>query len=175
VFVEFHARSAFTFLQGASQPEELVEVAASYDQPGIAVLDRDGVYGSVRQHLAATKLCIRAHIGAEITCADGTIYPLLCETQQGYRNLCTLTTRLKMRAAKGEGAATREEIAEHADGLVCLGGADGAPSLETALLIFGKDRVYAELQRHMRREQEARNQHTIELAGRMKIPLLATC
>jgi error-prone DNA polymerase len=174
VFVEFHARSAFTFLQGASQPEELVEVAASYDQPGIAVLDRDGVYGSVRQHLAAKKLGLRAHIGAEITCTDGTVYPLICETQQGYRNLCTLTTRLKMRAAKGEGAATREEIAGHSDGLVCLAGAEGGPSLETAFLIFGKDHVYAELQRHMRREQEARNQHTIELAGRMKIPLLAT-
>lgn len=174
MFVEFHARSAFTFLQGASQPEELVEVAASYGQPGIAVLDRDGVYGSVRQHLAAKKLGLRAHIGAEITCVDGTIYPLLCETQKGYRNLCTLTTRLKLRAAKGEGAATREEIAGHSDGLVCLAGAEGGPSLESALLIFGKDHVYAELQRHMRREQEARNQHTIELAGRMKIPLLAT-
>ena len=174
MFVEFHARSAFTFLQGASQPEELVEVAASYDQPAIAVLDRDGVYGSVRQHLAASKLGIRSHIGAEITCVDGTVYPLLCETQTGYRNLCTLTTRLKMRAAKGEGSATCEEIAEHADGLVCLAGADGAPSLETAYLIFGKDHVYAELQRHMRREQEARNQDTIERAGRMKIPLLAT-
>ena len=145
VFVEFHARSAFTFLQGASQPEELVEVAASYGQPGIAVLDRDGVYGSVRQHLAAKKLGLRAHIGAEITCTDNTVYPLLCESQKGYQNLCRLTTRLKMRAAKGEGAATREEIAEHSEGLICLAGAQGGPALETAFLIFGKDGVYAEL------------------------------
>ena len=122
------------FLQGASQPEELVEVAASYDQPGIGVLDRDGVYGSVRQHLAAKKLGIRAHIGAEITCTDGTIYPLLCETQTGLpESLPALTTRLKMRAAKGEGAATREEIAEYSEGLVCLAGAEGGPALDNGI------------------------------------------
>ena len=174
MFVEFHARSAFSFLRGASQPEELVEVAASYDQPGIGVLDRDGVYGSVRQHLAAKKLGLRAHIGAEVSCTDGTVYPLLCESQAGYQNLCRLTTLLKMRAAKGEGAATREEIAEYSAGLICLAGAEGGPSLESAFLIFGKDCVFAELQRHLQREQEARNQHIIDTAGRLKIPLLAT-
>jgi error-prone DNA polymerase len=174
VYVELHARSAFSFLQAASQPEELVEVAASYNQRGIGVLDRNGVYGSVRQHLAAKKLDLRAHIGAEIACTDGSFYPLLCESQKGYRNLCHLTTRLKMRAAKGEGAATAEEIAEFSAGLVCLAGAEGGPDLEKAILIFGRDHVYAELQRHRNREQEARNQHVMEMAGRLKVPLLAT-
>jgi error-prone DNA polymerase len=174
VYVEFHARSAFSFLEGASLPEELVEVAASFDQPAIAMLDRNGVYGSVRQHLAAKKLSLKAHIGSEITCTDGTSYPLLCESAKGYQNLCRLVTRLKMRAAKGEGAATVEEIAEYSEGLICLAGAEGGPELEKAFLIFGKDRVYAELQRHLHREQEARNQHVIDMAGRLKIPLLAT-
>jgi error-prone DNA polymerase len=174
VYVELHARSAFSFLQGASQPEELVEVAASFDQPAIAVLDRNGIYGSVRQHLAAKKLKLQAHIGAEIACTDGAYYPLLCESQKGYRNLCQLTTQLKMRAAKGEGAATVEEIAEFSEGLVCLAGAEGGPDLDKAFLIFGKDHVYAELQRHMHREQEVRNQHVIELAARLNVPLLAT-
>ena len=152
----------------------MVETAAKLDQPAIAVLDRDGVYGSVRQYLAARKLGIRAHIGAEVSCTDGTLYPLLCETRAGYANLSRLITRLKLRAAKGEGAATPEEIAEYSDGLICLAGADGGPALESAFLIFGKDRTYAELQRHLRREGEARNQHTIELAGRLGLPLLAT-
>ena len=174
MYVELHARSAFSFLQGASQPEELVEVAASFNQSAIGVLDRNGVYGSVRQHIAAKKLNIKAHIGAEIACTDGAHYPLLCESQTGYRNLCQLTTRLKMRAAKGEGAATFEEIAEFSEGLVCLAGAEGGPDLDKAFLIFGKDHTYAELQRHMHREQEARNQHVIELAGRLNVPLLAT-
>src|SRR3954453_20265562 len=80
VYVEFHAKSAFSFLRGGSQPEELVEVARSLEQRGIAILDRDGVYGSVRQHLAAKKLGIQAHIGAEVSCTDGSVYPLLCET-----------------------------------------------------------------------------------------------
>jgi error-prone DNA polymerase len=174
VFIEFHARSAFSFLEGASQPEELVEVAARLDQPAIAVLDRNGVYGSVRQYLAAKKLGLQAHIGAEVACTDGAWYPLLCESQAGYQNLCRLITRLKMRAPKGEGSATPEDIAEFSTGLVCLAGAEGGPELEKAFLIFGRNNVYAELQRHLSREQEVRNQHVIDLAGRLQVPLLAT-
>jgi error-prone DNA polymerase len=174
MFVELHARSAFSFLQSGSLPEELVEVAASLNQPAIAVLDRDGVYGSVRQHLAAKKLGLRAHIGSEITCTDGTQYPLLCESQKGYQNLCRLITRLKLRAKKGDGAATPEEIAEFSEGLVCLAGAEGGPPIESAFLIFGKHRTYAELQRHMHRGQEARNQHIVDTAERLGVPLIAT-
>jgi error-prone DNA polymerase len=174
MFVELHGRSAFSFLQSGSVPEEMVEVAASLDYPAIGILDRDGVYGSVRQHLAAKKLGLRAHIGAEITCADGAHYPLLCETQKGYQNLCRLITRLKLRAKKGEGAATPEEMAEFSEGLICLAGADGGPPLESAFLLFGKHHTYAELQRHMHREQEARNQHIVEMAGRLGIPIVAT-
>jgi error-prone DNA polymerase len=174
VYVELHARSAFSFLEGASLPEELVEVAASLDQPAIGLLDRNGVYGSVRQHLAAKKLNLKAHIGAEVACNDGTSFPLLCESATGYQNLCRLITRLKMRAPKGEGSATAQEIAEFSEGLICLAGAEGGPELDKAFLIFGRDRVYAELQRNLCREQEARNQHVIDLAGRLQIPLLAT-
>lgn len=169
-----HARSAFSFLHSGSAPEDMVEVAASLGQPAIAILDRDGVYGSVRQHLAAKKLGIRAHIGAEVTSTDGARYPLLCESQRGYQNLCRLITKLKLRAAKGEGAATPEEIAAHADGLICLAGAEGAPALDKAFLMFGKRNTYAEIQRHMARDEEARNQSTIELARRVQIPVIAT-
>lgn len=174
MFVELHARSAFSFLRGASQPEEFAHVAAELNQSAIAILDRDGVYGSVRQFLAAKKRGIKAHVGAEISCTDGASYPLLCDSREGYRNLCRLITRFKLRAAKGEGAATPEEIAEYSNGLVCLAGAEGGPSLESAFLIFGKDHTYAELQRHLRSNQEVRNQHTVELAARLGIPLLAT-
>jgi error-prone DNA polymerase len=174
VFIELHARSAFSFLQGASLPEELVEVAACMDQPAIAVLDHNGVYGSVRQHLAARKAGIKAHIGAEVSCTDGARYPLLCENQRGYANLCRLVTTLKLRAPKGEGEATPEEIAAHAEGLICLAGAEGGPALESAFLIFGKHQTYAEVQRHRRRAQEIRNQATVERAARLGIPVIAT-
>ena len=67
MYAEFHARSAFTFLEGGSIPEELVDVAAKLGLPAMALLDRDGVYGSARFHLAAQKLKLKAHIGAEVT------------------------------------------------------------------------------------------------------------
>ncbi len=169
-YVELHARSAFSFLQGASVPEELVSACHELGIPAMALLDRDGVYGAARFHLAAKKIGIRAHIGAEITCTNGIRYPLLCETRTGYQNLCRLVTRMKMRAKKGEGAATPEEFAEFARGLICI-----TPDFDEALIdAFGKRNVYAELQRHMDREEEARNQAIVEKARRLHIPLVAT-
>src|SRR5689334_16964004 len=126
-FVELHARSAFSFLEGASLPEELVSIAADFGMSALGLIDRDGVYGAPRFHMAAQKAGIRAHIGAEVTCIDGNRYPLLAESRAGYRNLCRLITRMKLRAKKGEGAATLEEIGEYAEGLVCLAPAS-APS-----------------------------------------------
>ena len=128
-YIELHARSAFSFLQGASLPEELAATAAHLDYPALALLDRDGFYGSPRFHMAAKKVGIRAHIGAEITCTDGSSYPLLVEDRTGYQNLCRLATRMKLRAKKGEGAAAPEEMAEFAKGLICLAPAE-QPYLE---------------------------------------------
>src|SRR5947209_2188205 len=119
-YVELHARSAFSFLEGACIPEELAEVCAEFDMPAMGLLDRNGVYGSPRFHLAAKKAGIRAHIGSEITCTNGLTYPLLVASREGYRNLCRLVTRMKLRAPKGEGAATLEELAEFSRGLLCL-------------------------------------------------------
>ena len=67
MYIELHARSAFSFLEGGSVPEEFAEVCAQYKMPAMALLDRDGVYGAPRFHLAAQKLKVKAHIGAEIT------------------------------------------------------------------------------------------------------------
>src|SRR5438876_2928172 len=126
MYVELHARSAFSFLAGASLPEELVSFCKDLGMPAVAPLDRHGVYGAARFHTAAKKAGIRAHIGAEVTGPDGVRYPLLVATRAGYRNLCRLITRMKLRAKKGEGAVTEEELAEHASGLICLtGGAEG--------------------------------------------------
>ncbi|MGA7138882.1 MAG: PHP domain-containing protein, partial [Terriglobales bacterium] len=68
MYVELHSRSAFSFLEGASTPEELIAVCANLGMPAMALLDRDGVYGSPRFHLATKKAKIKAHIGAEVTC-----------------------------------------------------------------------------------------------------------
>ena len=169
-YVELHARSAFSFLEGAAVPEELAGACAQFGMPAMAIVDRNGVYGAPRFHMAAKKAGLRAHIGSEITCTNGRSYPLLAETREGYQNLCRLVTRMKLRAKKGEGAATLEELAEFSRGLVCL---TRHPD-ERLLAIFGRDHLYAELQRHYQREEEAHNQATVERARHLGIPLVAT-
>src|ERR1700690_3760208 len=105
MFVELHARSAFSFLEGASAPEELAGACEEFQMPAMAIVDRNGLYGAPRFHVAAKKAGVQAHIGAEIDCPTGLSYPLLVETREGYRTLCRLITRMKLRAKKGEGAA----------------------------------------------------------------------
>ncbi len=169
-YVELHARSGFSFLEGASVPEELAGVCAQFQMPAMAIVDRNGVYGAPRFHMAAKKTGVRAHIGSEITCTNGVSYPLLVETREGYQNLCRLITRMKLRAKKGEGAATLEEIGEFARGLICI---TRHPD-ERLIEMFGRRQVYAELQRHHNREEEARNQEIVDRARRVGIPLVAT-
>src|ERR1044071_2393663 len=149
-YVELHARSAFSFLEGASVPEELAGACAEFGMPAMALVDRNGVYGAPRFHMAAKKAGVRAHIGSEITCTNGLTYPLLVETREGYQNLCRLVTRMKMRAPKGEGPATLDEIADYSRGLICL---TRHPD-ERLRDIFGSQRLYVELQRHYHREEE---------------------
>ena len=224
-YVELHARSAFSFLEGASVPEELIAAGQALEMPAMALLDRNGVYGSPRFHLAAQKIGITAHIGAELTVSSlrsqvsrnetnlgpetwdlrqnrATIQketfslPVLVQNRTGYQNLCRLITLMKLRVPKhakpGECAVTLDELAEYAEGLICLTGADDGPlgktfhhrgmeSTEGAQRIvrwlvdvFGKGNVYAELQRHLNREEEARNQAVVEIARCVDLPLLAT-
>ncbi len=188
-YTELHARSAFSFLKGASLPEELAGVCAELGLPAMALLDRDGVFGSPRFHFAAKKAGVRAHVGAEVTSTDGSVWPLLVRTRTGYKNLCRLITRMKLRSVKHEGAASPDEMADFAGGLICLTGGDEGPlakalaeggteagraCLERLTATFGRDGVYCELQRHMNREEEARNQAVVELARSMGLPIIAT-
>ncbi len=168
-FIELHARSAFSFLEGSCLPEELAGACAHYEMPAMAIVDRNGVYGAARFHMAAQKAGVRAHIGSEITCTNGRSYPLLAENREGYRNLCRLVTRMKLRAEKGKGAATPEELAEFSSGLLCI---TRYPD-EWMLGIFGRGHLYAEIQRHHLREEEAENQAIIARARSLGIPLVA--
>jgi len=203
MYVELHSRSAFSFLEGASSPEELIAVCANLGMPAMALLDRDGVYGSPRFHLAAKKAGIKAHIGAEVTCTafssrghhGGFRLPLLVASRVGYQNLCRLITKMKLRVGRKEGAsASSSDFIEHADGLICLTGGEEGP-LAAALTHggpqaafeavkrlkdifgrsnFGQSNVYVELQRHFHREEEYRNRVAIEIAQALQLPLLAT-
>jgi error-prone DNA polymerase len=196
-YVELHARSAFSFLEGASLPEELASRTAQLEQKAIAITDAHGVYGAPRLYLAAKQLGIKALLGAEVASAEGCRYTLLVENRTGYQNLCRLITRTKLRDGKPgkpeNPFATTEDFAEYAEGLVCLTGSDEGPlaqvygelagpaaacaamnRLQQLIQIFGPGNVFVELQRHGRRDQECRNQAAVELARRKKLPLLAT-
>src|ERR1019366_9057129 len=124
-YVELHAASAFSFLEGASQPEELTKRAGELEMPAMALLDRNGVYGVARFHTSAKRNDVRAHVGAEIAVSsfgdrmrpaewlphqcpkEPARVALLCESREGYQNLCQLVTRFKMRETKKcEGSAT---------------------------------------------------------------------
>ena len=207
-YVELHAASAFSFLEGASQPERLVERALEMQMPAMALLDRNGVYGSARFHTSAKRNGIDAHVGSEVSVSDlgsrvtpaawlphqhadePVRLPLLCESRQGYQNLCQLITRFKMReTTKQEGAASLDELEQYAEGLVCLTGGDEGPlasalmrggekegreTVEQLVRIFGAKNIYVELQRHNEREEEWRNQAALRIAESMKLPVLAT-
>ncbi len=207
-YVELHARSAFSFLEGASLPEYLMARAADLEMPAMALMDRNGVYGAPRFHMEGKKRGVRAHIGAEVAVGDmgqrlrPAAYlpnlhpvepirlPLLVESRTGYKNLCRLVTRFKLREdAKAEGSALSKDIEEYSEGLVCLtggsegplaaalenGGYDAAQSaVEKLVGIFGPRNVYVELQRHFDREEEHRNRAAIRIARSLNLPLLAT-
>jgi error-prone DNA polymerase len=207
-YVELHSASAFSFLEGASRPEDLISRATELRLPAIALVDRDGVYGAPRFHMAAKSVDVRPHVGAEIS-VDGfgnraglpswmpnssstrpVRLPLLVESRTGYQNLCRLMTRYKLREKeKGTGTATLDEVAEHAEGLICLtGGEEGVlaaslsnhgydeaeNNIERLTTLFGKESVYVEVQRHCDPVEERRNQAAVRLAESLHLPLLAT-
>jgi error-prone DNA polymerase len=209
MYIELHTASAFSFLQGASLPEALVDRAADLGYSTLALLDRDGVYGAPRFHKAALAAGIRPIIGAELT-IGGTgragqaggdpgsippippilsippiqpfLLPVLCESQDGYRNLCRLVTRMKMRAPKGEGALTLDELEGSTNGLVALAGRAALNGqrygvgglLDRLVGVFGRSNVYVELQRHFHRTQEQENDALTALASAFRVPTLAT-
>ena len=198
VYIELHCASAFSFLQGASLPETLVERAAALGYSALALLDADGVYGAPRFHQAARKAGLRAIIGAELTVAFSResaatnhqsritnhhwSLPVLVESQEGYRNLCRLVTRMKMRAPKGEGALMLEELDGWTGGLVALCGSPLLDSryygvgglLDRLVGLFGRRNVCVEVQRHLLRREEADHATLDALARAFHVPVVAT-
>ena len=202
MYLELHASSAFSFLEAAALPETLVAQAARFGYPAIALLDRDGVYGAPRFHRAATAAGIKPIIGAELTIAppslDGSsrasarsaLYsrfsdlkiPVLVESAEGYKNLCRLITRMKMRAPKGEGALTLGEVDGHTRGLIALAGRGllgfqrfGVGGFIDPLVgVFGRSNVYVEVQRHLLRDEEADNRMLVDVAETFHVPVVAT-
>ena len=185
MFSELHTRSAFTFLGSGSQPQRLIDHAAELGIGTVALLDRDTVAGAVRFHFEAKECGVRPIIGAEITMDEGGALPLVPMNLTGYQNLCKLITTMKIRCDKGEHAATRRDIEEYSDGLLCFtGGADGfmhnsikngngLADLAWLNYVFEK-RLYVELQRHHLRHEEHINQTLLGFAHKLRLRYFAS-
>ena len=119
-YVELRARSAFSFLEGASNPEELVEQAARRGHRALALGDRDGVSGLPRFHQAARAAGLQPILGAEVHLENGPRLRLLVESSLGWQNLCQLLTRGQAGRPKGEAAIDYDALEEHAAGLTLL-------------------------------------------------------
>jgi error-prone DNA polymerase len=200
-YIELHAHSAFSFLDGASTPLELAGAAADHGYAALALTDHDGIWGSREFAESCSGLALRPITGAELTVKlpespDFAHLTLLVENATGYRNLCRLLTKAHSHTrdhpgrAAGPPWATLEQLEEHAEGLVCLSGCarDGALAgawerRDTArgerlgrrlLAAFGRERFRVELQRPYWRHDRARNRWLAQLAARLGVPCVAT-
>jgi error-prone DNA polymerase len=187
-YIELHAHSAYSFLDGASLPEELIVRAAELGYPALALTDHDGVYGSLEFAHAAKAFGVRPITGAEVTLADGSHVTLLVESPRGYANLCRLLTE----AHAGTRLPGHEDellppsldvrrLEELNDGLVCLSGCARAglavrdPNAAASVAhAFGPDRFYVELQRPYERGDARRNAVLRDLAESLGVQTVAT-
>ena len=197
-YVELHAHSAFSFLDGASTPMELAAAAAGHGYPAFALTDHDGVWGSLEFAHACRGLGLRPITGAELTVGPEPLLhlTLLVEDAAGYRNLCRLLTlahahtRDNTTRSAEQPWATLEQLEAHAEGLVCLSGcarqgalagawergdiSGGAQLGKRLLAAFGRDRFRVELQRPFWRHDRARNRWLAGLAARLGVDAVAT-
>src|SRR4051795_5642023 len=188
-YVELHAHSSYSFLDGASLPEELAVQAAELGYPALALTDHDGLYGSLEFAHAAKHFGVRPITGAEVTLADGSHVTLLVETQQGYSNLCRLLTAAhahtrplgKESQPPADPALDQQLLEELNEGLVCLSGCarhglavrnpNGAARLART---FGPERFFVELQRPYERGDARRNAALRDLAEMIGVPTIVT-
>ena len=186
-YVELHSHSSYSFLDGASLPEELAVQAAELGYEAIALTDHDGVYGSLEFAHAAKAFGVRPITGAELSLTDGSHVTVLVETPQGYSNLCRLITTAFAHTRPKEGAeplppALDQRLLEELnEGLVCLSGCarrglgvrdpNAAARLAHA---FGSDRFFVELQRPYERGDARRNAALRDLADTLGVQTVAT-
>jgi error-prone DNA polymerase len=182
-YVELRCRSGFSFLDGASLPEDLADTAAELGYRALALGDRDGLYGAPRFFRSARKSgTLTPIVGADVTLAPSEDEPqvarppllLLVEDRRGYRNLCRLLTAAKHGRLKGEGAASDTMLAEHAGGLIALVGPEPRSDLPWLRDIFGAGNVYAELQRHLDDAEAHRNRCAVATAEAAGLGIVAT-
>jgi len=182
-YVELRCRSAFSFLEGASNPEDLVDCAAQLDYPALALADRHGVYGSPRFHQAATAAGIHAIVGAQVEVSAvpdaspaGSLL-LLVESPAGYRNLCRLLTAGHAGCAKGEARIAWDDVEHRSAGLTALVRGDDRlfPAfLDRALAVFRGGHLWVDVSRHLDRAACAAGRRAVDVAEAAGVPVVAT-
>ena len=190
MYAELHCHSAFSFLDGASPPDELLAEAHRLGYPALALTDRNGVYGSLEFATAAKPLDIQAITGAEVTLTDGSHVVLLAESPAGYANLCRLLTAAHLGAERLDPRLPLEQVAARREGVIVLSGArrDGLLSrtLETEGLsaarqlatrckeMFGTGRFFVEIQRNRVRGDMAISRSLIDVAENLHLGIVAS-
>ena len=186
MYVELHCHSAFSFLDGASLPDELVPAALALGYETVALTDHNSVSGSMEFAVSARALGLRPIHGAEIDLDDGRHLTLLVQDARGWSNLCRILTRAHAHTRDGrpgapptDPAIPLETVLGHAEGLVCLSGCalrgvHDEPTLRRLLDAFGPERLRVELQRPFLRDDRARNRRLGDLARRLGVACVAT-
>jgi error-prone DNA polymerase len=173
-YIELRCRSAFSFLDGASSPEDLIATAAANGHGTLALGDAHGVYGAPRFFSAARRAGVRPIVGVEVTLSPSPVL-LLVESRRGYQNLCRLLTRAWDGRRKDQGpAVTHALLAEHAEGLIALGGAAPRADLPRLVQSFGPDRVFLEAQRHLDADEARRGRAALAQARIVGVGVVAT-
>ena len=178
MYIPLWCKTNFSFLEGASHPEELVETAARLGLPAVAITDRNGVYGMVRAFEAARQHGVKLITGSQVSIDDGSTVVLLAQDRAGYGNLCRLISRGHLRNAKGTCSVSWSEVGENAQGLAALWVNDQAnPSLRASglgiLREAFRNRLYAVVTRHRWVDDAARERATRESAAQFSLPLVA--
>jgi error-prone DNA polymerase len=185
-YVELHCHSAFSFLDGASLPDELVGAALQLGYDTVALTDHNSVSGSMEFAVSARALGLRPIHGAEIDLDDGRHLTLLVADTTGWSNLCRILTRAHAHTREGRPGAPASApstplatVLEYSKGLVCLSGCAlrgvlDEPTLRRLRETFGRERLRVELQRPFLREDRARNRRLEDLARRLELACVAT-
>src|SRR6266566_8426266 len=190
MYAELHCHSAYSFLDGASPPDELLAEAHRLGYPALALTDKNGIYGSLAFAHAAQPLGIQAITGAEVTLTDGSHLVLLAETAQGYTNLCRLLTEAHLGAERLDPRLPLSALEARHDGLIILSGSrrDGLlpRTLETEGLraagkvahqfkeMFGKEQFFVEIQRNRVRGDLAVSRSLIDIANSVQLAVVPT-
>ena len=184
-YVELHCHSAFSFLDGASLPDELVPAALELGYGALALTDHNSVSGSMEFAVSARALGLRPIHGAELDLDDGRHLTLLVEDAVGWGSLCRILTRAhahtreKKPGPPSQAFVELGDVLEHAEGLICLSGCalrgvHDEFTLRRLLDAFGPDRLRIELQRPFLRDDRARNRRLEWMARRLGVPCVAT-